>query len=111
MMARMNTTSRASTADLVDEYLESGAVAVMLSYSAHSGPNAVSLAVHDLRKGRPAVIDSALLPEEIRGEWFDRDRLTSLRLRLQRDRAPEVVEDRAPVVVEPTVEPEEAVDS
>ena len=99
-MARMNTTARAVATDLVDEFLESQAVARMLAYAEMAGPNQVSLAVHDLRRGRPAVVDSALLPEEIAVDFFDRHRHLSLRLRLQRGQRPEVVDDRAPAVVD-----------
>ncbi|MEW1936002.1 hypothetical protein AB0331_01360 [Dietzia maris] len=104
-MARMNTTSRATAVDLVDDFLESQAVARMLGYAEMAGPNAVSLACHDLRQGRPVVVDSALLPSEISGEFHDPDRLTSVRLRLQRGHAPEVVDDRRPDVVEEPEEP------
>jgi hypothetical protein len=102
MMARLSKTSRVAADDLVQEFLDSPAVAVMLGYSAQAGPNAVSLACHDLRRGRAAVVDSALLPVEIAAEFHDRDRLTSLRLRLCRGNAPELVhDDRPPVMVEP----------
>ncbi|MBB1037841.1 hypothetical protein [Dietzia natronolimnaea] len=101
----MNTTSRATAVDLVDDFLESPAVAVMLGYAEMAGPNAVSLACHDLRQGRPAVVDSALLPPEVSREFFDTARLTSVRLRLQRDHAPEVVDERRPEVVEEPEEP------
>ncbi|MBB0993782.1 hypothetical protein G6010_05380 [Dietzia sp. SLG510A3-3B2-2] len=104
-MARMNTTSRATAVDLVDDFLESPAVAQMLGYAAQAGPNQVSLACHDLRAGRAVVVDSALLPAEVSGEFHDPVRLTSVRLRLQRGHAPEVVDDRAPVVAEEPEEP------
>ena len=104
-MARMSKASRAAAVDLVDDFLGSQAVARMLGYAEMAGPNAVSLAVHDLRQGRPVVVDSALLPSEVSGEFFDPVRLTSVRLRLQRGHAPEVVDDRRPDVVEEPEEP------
>jgi len=99
-MARMSTASRAAAVDLVDDFLGSQAVARMLGYAEMAGPNAVSLACHDLRHGRAVVVDSALLPSEVSGEFFDPVRLTSVRLRLQRDHAPDVVEEPE----EPTVD-------
>ncbi|MFJ5872318.1 hypothetical protein ACIQD2_14360 [Dietzia maris] len=101
----MSTASRAAAVDLVDDFLGSPAVARTLAYAEMAGPNAVSLACHDLRKGRPAIVDSALLPPEVSGDYFDRDAHTSLRLRLQRGIAPEVVDDRRPDVVEEPEEP------
>ena len=90
-MARMNTTARAAATDLVQEFLESQAVARMLGYAEMAGPNPVSRAADDLRRGRAAVVDSALLPTEVAGDFFDRHRHLSLRLRLQRGQRPEVV--------------------
>ena len=106
-MARLSKTAPTTAVDLVEEFLESQAVAIMLGYAAQAGPNQVSLACHDLRAGRPAVVDSAMLPPEIAVEFHDTVRLTSVRLRLQRGERPEIMDDRAPVVVdpeEPTVE-------
>lgn len=100
-MARMSKTAPTLTDDLVQDYLESQAVAVMLGYAAQAGPNQVSLACHDLRAGRPAIVDSALLPPEVSVEFHDTVRLTSVRLRLQRGERPEIMDDRAPVVEEP----------
>lgn len=92
MMARLSKAAPTTAVDLVQEFLESQAVARMLVYAAQAGPNQVSLALHDLRAGRPAVVDSALLPPEIAAEFFDTGRHTSLRLRLQRGERPEVVQ-------------------
>lgn len=112
MMARLSKTAPTTDVDLVDDFLGSQAVARMLGYAAQAGPNAVSLAVHDLRQGRPAVVDSALLPAEVSGEFFDPVRLTSVRLRLQRGHAPEVViPERAAVAPEVTEEATEEVQS
>ncbi|MCT1639742.1 hypothetical protein [Dietzia cinnamea] len=96
----MSKTAPTVAVDLVQEFLESSAVAQMLGYAAQAGPNQVSLACHDLRHGRAVIIDSALLPPEISVEFHDTVRLTSVRLRLQRDHAPEIMDDRAPVDVQ-----------
>ncbi|MCT2264494.1 hypothetical protein M3F32_07810 [Dietzia cinnamea] len=106
----MSKTAPTVAVDLVDEFLESPAVARMLGYAEMAGPNAVSLAVHDLRQGRPAVVDSALLPPEWAADYFDRAAHASLRLRLQRGHAPEVViPERAAVAPEVTEEATEEV--
>lgn len=104
-MARLSKTAPTVAVDLVDDFLGSQAVARMLGYAEMAGPNAVSLACHDLRQGRAVVVDSALLPSEVSGEFFDPVRLTHVRVRLQRGERPEVVDNRAPVVPEEPEEP------
>ena len=103
-MARLSKAARVTT-DLVQEFLTSPATRQMILYAEMAGPNPVSRAADDLRRGRAAVVDSALLPSEIAGEFHDRGALTSVRVRLQRGKAPEVVDDRAPAVVDDVEEP------
>ncbi|MEV8223101.1 hypothetical protein AB0P16_11655 [Dietzia maris] len=64
------------------------------------GHNPVTRACEALRAGRPAVVGSGSLPREIVREFFDPDERIHVRLRLQRDHAREVVDDRPPVVSE-----------
>lgn len=77
-MARL-ANAPAFVGDLVKEFLDSPAVARMLAYAADAGPNQVSLACHDLRKGKPAVVDSALLLPEIAVDYFDGQAFASMR--------------------------------
>lgn len=105
-MARLSKTAPTTDVDLVDDYLTSPVVRQMHLYAEMAETqNPVTRACEALRRGDPAVVDPSALPAEIAGEFFDPVRLTHVRVRLQRGHAPEVVDDRAPVVPEePTVD-------
>ena len=105
-MARLSAPTRTTPVDLVDDYLGSPVVRQMHLYAEMAdGHNPVTRACEALRAGRPAVVDSGSLPRKIAREFFDPDEMIHVRLRLQRGHAPEVVDDRPPVVPEePTVD-------